>query len=486
MSKKRAFVKYTKQGKIIPGSLIVTTKGGYPVNGLYQEVPSNLCCMTTIQPPVIRGRNFYVSSSYTGATSNGNESTPWKSLADVQANFSLVKPGDQVLFKKGDTFSGTLTISKSGLDSTYPIRFGAYGTGDNPKFIGTGSTIERLFYMYDKKHIEFYNLWITDPSISPTDRNVLAKIRRAFVVDGPNGGNVLISNCKIELVGVGAYFASPYNTMELCDVGNLRMVVNDAALDNDYGANAVVISSSYNKILKNNFHDCWANSIDYTYDGGAVEIYANSNKTITNNYIAYNTFYDGDGACEVGGGSNSIINNTTFAYNKMLNNGSGLLFQNSGTYAANIKSVNVYNNVFIESAVSPRGMSSALIRFRAQPTGTNQVIFRNNVVQIYGTMPFGRKNTNGTNQLDGPAFVHSNNVFKLNTAGSGSVLNLTLGTGEVNTSATIFTTTTGLPTTWNYTPSVGSILIDAGVNVGETLDFAGNTVNNPPNIGILE
>lgn len=44
MSKKRAFVKYTKQGKIIPGSLIVGTKGGYPTNGLYTEVPTDLCC----------------------------------------------------------------------------------------------------------------------------------------------------------------------------------------------------------------------------------------------------------------------------------------------------------------------------------------------------------------------------------------------------------------------------------------------------------
>jgi len=44
MAKKRAFVKYTKKGKIIPGSLIVTTNGGYPVDGLYKEVATDLCC----------------------------------------------------------------------------------------------------------------------------------------------------------------------------------------------------------------------------------------------------------------------------------------------------------------------------------------------------------------------------------------------------------------------------------------------------------
>jgi hypothetical protein len=44
MSKKRAFVRYTKDGMIVPGSLIVTTKGGYPTGGLYEEVPVDLCC----------------------------------------------------------------------------------------------------------------------------------------------------------------------------------------------------------------------------------------------------------------------------------------------------------------------------------------------------------------------------------------------------------------------------------------------------------
>lgn len=45
MSKKRAFVKYTKSGIIVPGGLIITTNGGYPKGGPYYEVPANLCCV---------------------------------------------------------------------------------------------------------------------------------------------------------------------------------------------------------------------------------------------------------------------------------------------------------------------------------------------------------------------------------------------------------------------------------------------------------
>lgn len=45
MSKKRAFVRYTKSGEIVPGSLIITTNGGYPdKSSLWKEVTTNECC----------------------------------------------------------------------------------------------------------------------------------------------------------------------------------------------------------------------------------------------------------------------------------------------------------------------------------------------------------------------------------------------------------------------------------------------------------
>ena len=46
MVKKRAFIRYTQFGELVPGSLIITTNGGYPINGLYTEVPTNICCDT--------------------------------------------------------------------------------------------------------------------------------------------------------------------------------------------------------------------------------------------------------------------------------------------------------------------------------------------------------------------------------------------------------------------------------------------------------
>lgn len=45
MPKKRAFVRYTKSGEIVPGSLIITTNGGYPdKSSLWKEVTVDQCC----------------------------------------------------------------------------------------------------------------------------------------------------------------------------------------------------------------------------------------------------------------------------------------------------------------------------------------------------------------------------------------------------------------------------------------------------------
>jgi hypothetical protein len=45
--KKRAFVRYSKQGRIVPGSLIITN-GSYPSGpSTWDEIPVDLCCEIT-------------------------------------------------------------------------------------------------------------------------------------------------------------------------------------------------------------------------------------------------------------------------------------------------------------------------------------------------------------------------------------------------------------------------------------------------------
>lgn len=78
---------------------------------------------------------YYVSSVAGNDVNSGTSpATPWKSLAKVN-NF-IPQPGDEILFKRGDIWIGTITVNASGTAEN-PIVYGAYGTGDKPKIYGS-------------------------------------------------------------------------------------------------------------------------------------------------------------------------------------------------------------------------------------------------------------------------------------------------------------------------------------------------------------
>jgi uncharacterized repeat protein (TIGR02059 family) len=78
---------------------------------------------------------YYVSSSGNDAANGLSESTSWNSISKVNSSFSIFKPGDQILFKRGDVFYGTITVTSSG-SAGNPILLGAYGSGDAPAISG--------------------------------------------------------------------------------------------------------------------------------------------------------------------------------------------------------------------------------------------------------------------------------------------------------------------------------------------------------------
>jgi len=79
--------------------------------------------------------NYYFSSisgdDLRTSTQAQSSSTPWKTLIKLNSFFSNLQPGDSVLFKRGETFYGSITINKSG-STGLPVVFGAYGKGIKP------------------------------------------------------------------------------------------------------------------------------------------------------------------------------------------------------------------------------------------------------------------------------------------------------------------------------------------------------------------
>ncbi len=87
---------------------------------------------------------YYVSETGSDSNNGTDESTPWQSISKINSMMSQILPGDQILFKRGDRFYGTINISKSGTAGN-EIVFGSYGTGNLPVITGkkliTGWTV---------------------------------------------------------------------------------------------------------------------------------------------------------------------------------------------------------------------------------------------------------------------------------------------------------------------------------------------------------
>lgn len=83
--------------------------------------------------------NYYFSSSIGDdnrtAIQARNPATPWQTLSKLNSFFENILPGDSILLKRGDTFCGTLIVSKSGM-ADKPIVISAYGNGSKPVISG--------------------------------------------------------------------------------------------------------------------------------------------------------------------------------------------------------------------------------------------------------------------------------------------------------------------------------------------------------------
>src|SRR5690554_1405713 len=94
-----------------------------------------LCLALVVFCNFSQAATYYFSSSSgddsRSASQAQNSSTPWKSIDKLNEIFKTLKPGDRVLFNRGETFFGTINISASGSPGN-PIVIGAYGSGSKP------------------------------------------------------------------------------------------------------------------------------------------------------------------------------------------------------------------------------------------------------------------------------------------------------------------------------------------------------------------
>lgn len=84
----------------------------------------------------ILATEYYFSNSGDDSNNGLSPVYPMKSLSKLNSLMFKLRPGDAVLFERGNIFYGQININASG-DENNPIVFGAYGNGRNPVISGS-------------------------------------------------------------------------------------------------------------------------------------------------------------------------------------------------------------------------------------------------------------------------------------------------------------------------------------------------------------
>lgn len=75
---------------------------------------------------------YYIAANGNDANNGTAQATPWQTLSKVNA--TSFQPGDNILFRRGDTFYGKIILPES--PNSVNITFGAYGSGNKPIITG--------------------------------------------------------------------------------------------------------------------------------------------------------------------------------------------------------------------------------------------------------------------------------------------------------------------------------------------------------------
>lgn len=112
----------------------------------------------TVAAETATGTTYYVDASNGNDANDGSsEQTAWKSLEKV--NSVTFQPGDKILLKAGERWTGTLRPLGSGADGQ-PIVLDMYGTGPKPMIEGQG--VPAVISLYNQEYWSIGNIEVTN------------------------------------------------------------------------------------------------------------------------------------------------------------------------------------------------------------------------------------------------------------------------------------------------------------------------------------
>lgn len=316
-----------------------------------------------------------------------SEVTAWKTLAKV--NNSSFFAGDSILFKRGEIWRETLTVSSSGSDGS-PITFSSYGSGNDPIITGgddvigvsgdwtdEGSNVwsrslatqaKRVVldsthpgtedstpdaqYEWDWSSNKLYIYSVGNPSGYYSS---IEAAQRDFCVDVAHKSYITIENLDIKISNdnVVRFYSSTGSHHNIVD--NCTIAYSTAA--------GIHTWRCHNIILKNSIiHDCGTttskHNVYFSNDGGT------GSGHLMENCISYNS--SGNGV-QVRDGDQVESHDAIIRYNKFYDNGlTGIMI------AFTASNCEVYYNVVYGS-----GEDGIVLGSTSPETGSNNKVYNN-------------------------------------------------------------------------------------------------------------
>jgi len=85
---------------------------------------------------IVSATDYYIKNGGNDSADGKSDATAWATISKV--NSMTFNPGDVIQFRSGDTWRETLEIAWSGASGSF-IKFSKYGTGKNPRIIGSNA-----------------------------------------------------------------------------------------------------------------------------------------------------------------------------------------------------------------------------------------------------------------------------------------------------------------------------------------------------------
>ncbi|NOQ74911.1 MAG: hypothetical protein GQ574_23050 [Crocinitomix sp.] len=458
--------------------------------------------------PAATGNTYFIDAEE-GKKGNDGKSTdnPFKEIENLEE--VELQAGDQILFKRGQYHFGDLRIEASGTE-TDRIYIADYGSGDLPLIKSKDKKDGKALYLFNADYVTIQNLNIQGGT-------------NAILLEGSD--YAIIQGCRIGeesesgIRATGRYSettGSNYGIVRHCliysglegDLGDLQGTDGIQLMDgasnwlvskNEFkawGHSALNIKPIYttlnsnNNLIEGNLFDC--SDIDYMR---ALDITGPENRA-TNNVFQKNIIKNQTVTSHLHGNGNTVAYNlfiglkTTAASTQPWAIDFHVFIGNSGGVDRNeyvCFDNKVYNNVFynFQDGVGIRSLDSKSGTLNA--VHDNEVV--NNIFYNVGTAleideePTAMKVTNNLFYSTGPStafkFENASYNFATFTALSGVdgfliENNLDANPLFVNPGANDFMLT------------LGSVAIDAGLDVGLSSDFAGGSLVGVPDIGAFE